>query len=153
MEYTSHNHLIEKYFKGQTTLNEEKAIKEWLSNRSNNSDRYSEMESYFSYVTHKQKRIKIVKFRIRNTYRMVGVAAIAATVCFLFFLPFGNFTKQNAPTEQVVYLSDLEQQELLESYEHFKTYMIDASEKLNQGMNSVAHIDRFEVLKTHFEIE
>lgn len=153
MEYTNHNHLIEKYFKGQTTLDEERVIKELLSNRSDTSERYSEMEPYFSYVSHKQKRSKVVRLRLRNTYRIAGVAAVAATICFVFFLPFGNFTKQDTPTEQVVYLSDLERQELLESYEHFKSYMIDASEKLNQGMNSVARIDQFEVVKTYLETE
>ncbi|MCY4268359.1 MAG: hypothetical protein OXC67_10830, partial [Flavobacteriaceae bacterium] len=136
MEYKNHNHLIDKYFKGQTTLKEEKAIKELLSNYSDSTDRYSEMGSYFSYVTYRQEKSKVMKLRLRKTYRFAGVAALAATICFAFFLPFGNFTKQKAPNEQVVYISDLEQQELLESYEHFKSYMINASEKLNQGMNS-----------------
>ncbi len=153
MEYINHNHLLDKYFKGQSTLEEEKAIKELLSKRFDSSDRYSEMGAYFSYVSHKQKKSKIIKLRWRNTYRIAGVVAVAASICIAFFLPFGNFTKQNTPTEQVVYLSDIEQQELLESYQHFKSYMINASEKLNQGMNSVAHIDRFQTVKTYLESE
>ena len=153
MEYKNHNHLIDKYFKGQTTLEEEKVINELLSNQSDTTDRYSEMSSYFSYVSHRQERSKTIKLRVRYTYRITAVAAIAAAICVVFFFPFGNFTNQNSPTEQVVYLSDLEEQELIESFEHFKSYMINASEKFNQGMNSASHIDRFEVVQTYLETE
>ncbi|MCY4561806.1 MAG: hypothetical protein OXC03_05795 [Flavobacteriaceae bacterium] len=154
MEYTNMKQLIEKYFKGETTLEEEKAIRELLSQRKETANEYSEMSSYFSYLSHKQTKSKVIKLRVRNAYRISAVAAVAATVFMAFFLPFGNFSKQqDTTTQQVVYLSDLEEQELIESFEHFKSYMIDASLKLNEGTNSLAHLDRIQVLETYLESE
>lgn len=141
------NILVEKYFRGETTLEEESKIRKHLTaNSEHKNAECDELSVLFDFISHKQKKIRSRKIQTRNTYRVLGVTAMAASITFFITLvPFKTVTSESQQVvDRVVYLSDLEQQEIIETYDQFRQYMISTSQMMNEGINSVSHLHKFE---------
>lgn len=148
------NILVEKYFRGETTLEEEAKIRKHLTaNSGHTNDERCELSGFFDFISHKQKKTRSRKIRIRQTYHVLGVTAMAASIAlFIILSPFKTLTSESQQVvDRVVYLSDLEQQEILETYNQFREYMISTSQMMNEGINSVSHLNKFQEVALNLE--
>ena len=148
MEFKDLEILLEKYFEGNTTLNEELQIKEFFKNNSDLPDNLMETRAMFQFFSkEKQEKTDMVfpvkekqkSARVRNLYYQVS--AIAASILILISV----ITYTDNTEEQRVYayingkpIMD-EQVAIIEA----KRALLLVSSNLNEGTESLKHLSSF----------
>jgi hypothetical protein len=149
MELDKIEKLIEKYDNGQSTLQEEQALRTYFSqaNVAPHLEVYKTMFHYFS-LTHEEQFTKDIPLKPRKTialYKWISVAAIAV-------LMFGIYFQVNEPAELtdeqlLAYTQTREALDLLSSQFTKGTENINAlelmSSSLNKGTENLAYINQF----------
>ncbi len=125
--------LIEKYDRGETTLQEEQQLKNYFSQETvaPHLEVYKSMFQYF-LQTHEEQFTKDVPLNPRKTntlYKWISVAAIAV-------LMFGIYTQVGNSKS----INDLSDEELYAYNETMKVFNL-VSSKLNQGSESMSTLN------------
>ena len=140
--------LIENYFKGITTVEEEKALKKYF----NSSEVNKELLPYkglFVYWKKEQKhsisasipkllkrdnRLKI-NF-LRKHYNLIRSVAAALSFLVLFGFVVHFYTKQNKPKDLEAYWAAKEMEDPQKAYQKARAALLLASKQLNHGRDA-----------------
>jgi hypothetical protein len=133
MELVKIEKLIEKYDKAETTLEEEKILKDYFLNENipNYLESYKSMFTYFndSSLEHSNKSISLSKPKENNYLRWLSVAAM-----IVFFMGIFSVYQKNLREKEEARMAYMETQKALN--------MI--SQTLNKGNNAIAQLQVFE---------
>ena len=149
--------LVEKYWAGKTTPNEEAMLKTWYTKHADGTD--PETERYFSMLGNFAKiksdpNISIElpentpvrrinessKFNYTNLSRIAAVLIVAIGLTLVWKMQSDNIT--TATTEK-----EYTQEEIQESYEEAKSALLLIAAKLNKGKDAVEQLDKFSETK------
>ncbi len=146
MDYREIDVLIEKYWQGETTLEEEKILKEFL-NQPELPEKYQHLVMLFSYYGHAAS-IEMKTARIDALYPNTSIrwyerswvkwSSVAATIVVLvgisYFLLFNHEKKigQSNPNDQIVIEDTFDNPDL--AYQQAKEALLLLSQKLNAGL-------------------
>jgi len=138
MELTKIETILEKYFQGETSVSEEKELKNYFSSSdvAHHLVHYKPMFGYFSKAT-EQKFNQTILLQAKKQY--VGWLSIAASVVVL--LGISTFTYLHQP-KQMDDLGTYESPE--EAFEATQKALSMLSEKVNVGIESVSYINEFQ---------
>lgn len=133
MELVKIEKLIEKYIEAETTLEEEKLLKDYFSNNEvpSHLESYKSMFTYFknSSLEHSNKSITLPKSNNKSYLKWLSVAAM-----LVFFM--GVFS---------VYQNDLREKEQARlAYAETQKALNMISMTLNKGNNAIAQLQVFE---------
>ena len=133
MELVKIEKLIEKYIEAETTLEEEKILKDYFLNENvpAHLESYKSMFTYFnnSSLEHSNKSITLPKKKNKDYLKWLSVAAM-----LLFFV--GVFS---------VYQNDLREKEQAKvAYAETQKALNMISQTLNKGNNAIAQLQVFE---------
>ncbi|OXA77294.1 hypothetical protein SAMN05444397_103445 [Flavobacterium aquidurense] len=146
MELDKIENILEKYFQGETTIAEEKELKEYFSspNVAQHLEQYKPMFGYFSQVK-EQKSTQEIPLKTKK--RNVVWLSIAASVVVLLGIGTFYFASQKTTT-QVVAQSELgtydDPEEALAATQKALALL---SNNVNVGIGSVQYIKEYEQSK------
>ena len=136
MELGKIEKLLDKYFEATTTVDEEKALREYFTGRdvAPHLSQYSPLFSYLSQA--KEERFtRQVPLRSRSFYyRWMSIAAVAVLA---FGIYFGNDSYQNYQ----------EQKEAEYAYNETRKALSLLASNLDRGKEKVAYLNEFEQAK------
>lgn len=154
MGYNNIHQLLEKYWEGDTTLQEEKQLKDFFNHAKVPTElkEYQPLFQYFEYESQLKldndfedrlmaqldnNTATIVPLLTRNsTYVMLR--RIAAIALLIFSIGYGvTYYQSNASKPTTIALEDLTEEERLQ-FEQAKAALVFASEKLNRGASLAA---------------
>lgn len=143
MELSKIEQLLDKYFEGKTTLQEENDLKKYFSQAfvPTHLEQYKAMFTYFSQSKEEkmETEIKLPKENKKIIwYKYVGIAAILV-VSFTII--------QLYPTKNEIKLTQAEQKEAQRAFNETKKAFQLISKNLNKGNNAIAYLDEFESTK------
>ncbi len=135
--------LLEKYFEGQTTIAEEKELKDYFSssNVAQHLVQYQSLFGYFSAAKEQKSQHEIPPFPM-NRYKKRNVAwlSIAASVVVLFSVATLGYFNYNESQEQD--LGTYQDPEV--AFRETQKVLSLLSQNVNVGIESVQHINEFE---------
>jgi len=146
MELNKIEDILEKYFQGETTIAEEKELKEYFSspNVAQHLEQYKPMFGYFSQVK-QQKSTQNIPLKTKN--RNVAWLSIAASVVVL--LSIGTYfyvsEKNTAPVVAQSELGTYDDPE--EALKATQKALALLSNNVNVGIESVQYIKEYEQSK------
>ena len=146
MELDKIENILEKYFQGETTIAEEKELKEYFSspNVAQHLEQYKPMFGYFSQVK-QQKSMREIPLQTKK--RNVAWLSIAASVVVLLGIGTFYFASQKT-TPPVVAQSELgtydDPEEALAATQKALALL---SNNVNVGIGSVQYIKEYEQSK------
>ena len=146
MELDKIENILEKYFQGETTIAEEKELKEYFSspNVAQHLEQYKPMFGYFSQVK-QQKSTREIPLQTKK--RNVAWLSIAASVIVLLGIGTFYFVSQKT-TAPVVVQSELgtydDPEEALAATQKALALL---SSNVNVGIESVQYIQEYEQSK------
>jgi hypothetical protein len=145
MELNRIENILEKYFQGETTIAEEKELKEYFSssNVAQHLEQYKPMFGYFSQVK-QQKSTQNIPLKTKK--RNVAWLSIAASIVVL--LSIGTYYVSEKNTAPVVAQSELgtynNPEEALKATQKALALL---SNNVNVGIESVQYIKEYEQSK------
>ncbi len=148
MDYSEIKNLLEKYFDGLTSLNEEIALKKYFSNNNIHND-FKKFESVFNFYETESKLINnkdfIFKIKSKNKIWLQLAASLLLIAGLSTFIYFNNFKTENEGlgTYQNPEIAFKETQKALKML----------SENVNLGVASVAYINEYQKTKNKIFIE
>jgi hypothetical protein len=144
--------LLDRYFEGETTLEEENLLREYFSGNEI-PEKYHGMAAYFRFVQLEARRhldkpgfdqqfiaglagkktAKIIKFRQQYYYWATGIAVsiMIMVAVFLKFDPFSSRIEDTFHDPQI-------------AYQEAKKILLFVADKLNQGTSHLEPVSRFE---------
>jgi len=147
--------LVEKYWEGRTSPEEEVTLKTWFTNNADGSD--PETERYFSMLGNFNKiksnpdislelpenpTVRRIKSPRNNNFRYLRhIAAVLMVVVGL-----GLIWKIQSVNEEVVE-EIYTQEEIQQSYEEAKSALLLIAAKLNKGKDTMSELDKFSETK------
>ena len=143
MELDRIEKLIDKYFEGETSIAEEKELKNYFSSSdvAQHLEQYKSVFGYFSQAQSQQCNATIpLKAKKRTN---VAWLSIAASVVILFGIGTFMYTKTNdKPSSQLSDLGTYDDPEVALAETQKALELV--SEKINVGIGSVSYINEFE---------
>ncbi len=143
MELDRIEKLIDKYFEGETSIAEEKELKNYFSSSdvAQHLEQYKSVFGYFSQAQSQQFNATIpLKAKKRTN---VAWLSIAASVVILFGIGTFMYTKTNdKPSSQLSDLGTYDDPEVALAETQKALELV--SEKINVGIGSVSYINEFE---------
>lgn len=148
--------LLEKYFAGETSLDEENVLKEYF-NQPMISERYEKYVVHFRFIDSESKEIlsndfdevlyeKILKTKIYKTnliYKIgYSIAAVAAVVAILI-MAYVQYSSLPFKSLRLDYLSQDTYKDPELAYAETKKTLLYVSEKMNIGMNKLEKLSKF----------
>lgn len=149
MEFNKIEDILEKYFQGETSIAEEKELKDYFSspNVAQHLEQYKPMFGYFSQVKEQKSTQEIPLPKSRDKKRNVAWLSIAASVVVL--LGIGTYfyvsEKNAAPTVAQTELGTYDNPE--EALAATQKALALLSNKVNVGIGSVQYIKEYEQSK------
>lgn len=143
MELDSIERILEKYFDGETSIAEEKELKDYFasSNVAQHLEQYQPLFGYFSQA--KQEQYKAVIPLKTNKRNIAGWISIAAAVVVL--LGVGTFTFMNYNDTKSQDLGTYDDPEV--AFRETQKALALISEHVNTGIESVGYINEYEQSK------
>lgn len=137
MESRNVQELLEKYFEGESTVSDEKALKNYFASQNVAPEfaQYAPMFQYFS-VAKEERYTKTIPLKPRRQY--YRWASVAAAVVMAFGLYFGNEYRVQ---------KQLEQQEAQFAYEETKKALGLLAQNFEKGTSQFSHLNRFDEAK------
>jgi len=151
MESNKRKQLLQKYWLGQTTMEEETAIRQWYQHHADGTE--PELEKYFNTLTDFSEIVPNQDFKVKlpeNTpVRRISKASVinfsnlqrvvaALIMVFGLSVVWQMQTADKEPEEVAVSKLEIEQ-----SYEEAKAALLLIAAKLNKGKNTVSELNRF----------
>lgn len=134
MELSKVEQLLDAYFEGQTSEQEERELQAYFLNENipDHLEIYRHMFSYFaqSKNEHSEEKSLVVK-KPRRLHKWYGIAAMLVVM-----FGIGYFIDQNT-------MSDKKQQEALQAYWQTKEALNYISAKFNQSSENLSYISEF----------
>lgn len=140
MELDKMEIILEKYFRGETNIAEEKELKEYFSSPkvSKNLEQYKPIFCYFA-LDKDQKSEKVIRFKTKK--RNLTWLSIAASIVVLLGIgTFGYFNYDN--TNQNKILGTYDDPEL--AFEETQKALSMLSTNINVGIESVQYIQEYD---------
>lgn len=139
MEFHKIEHLLEKYFEGQTTIVEEKELQTYFSS----PDVARHLEQYrsiFQFFTHEKNLIRPQKAAPKSKKRLVVWLSVAASTAV--FLGIGTFVYQNYNTVTDSSFGTYDNPEM--AFQETQKALNLLSTNVNVGVQSVQYIHEFD---------
>lgn len=148
MEYKNIDQLIEKYFNGDSTLEDEHLIREYFSSSNKISDKHQQLKSLFEFYNEQSKATSNLKLDNiiteskpkAKTHKLIFMA-LAASIALLFSV----FLFQENSTEEKVY-AYINGQPVLDqqvAYNEAQKALLMISNNLNGGTKDLKHLVDF----------
>jgi len=148
--------LLEKYFEGETTLDEENQLKEYF-NQPVIPEKYEKYSGHFRFIESESKenlseefdvdlsecisRTKI--YRTNFIYKIgYGIAAVAAVIAILI-MAYVQYSSLPFKSLRLDYLSQDTYKDPELAYAETKKTLLYVSEKMNTGMNELEKLSKF----------
>ncbi|MCD6113232.1 MAG: hypothetical protein J7J86_08210 [Bacteroidales bacterium] len=146
MSHQDINKILEKYYKGETSLKEEKILHNFFNDNKKADNSFVEKDIFQYFDNEKNQKIenenfsdelieklvetKIIKFRKSPKEIIIMISSIAACflIIFFFYIKQDN-TKINAKNSQIAYAET-------------KIALLAVSEKLNYGLNKTHNLNK-----------
>ncbi len=142
MELNKIEKLLEKYFEGETTISEEKELKNYfLSNEV--AQHLKQYQSLFGYFTHEKGAKFVSKIVLKPTNQRYYWISIAASV--VVFFGIGTYIYFNESTANSNDLGTYDTPE--EAFEATQKALSLLSNNLQFGIESVGYINEYESTK------
>jgi hypothetical protein len=146
MELARIEELIEKYFQGETTLVEEKQLKQYFSTETV----AAHLEHYkplFNYLTVNDKELfnKELSLPSKKRFSAAWIAIAASLVFFGVLFAYLNYKPSPAPAQVVSDLGSFDSPE--EAFEETQKALALLSENVNEGVKSIAYLNEYEKSK------
>ena len=154
MDYAKIELLLEKYWEGETSIQEETVLREYF-NQPNVAEGLKEIQPMFQYFqqekSHRIERddfdeailsqletttIRPLYARRRGIVRMMGRVAAVALIVLSVFVAFDQFNP-TVDNQEISSIDDLNEEERL-AYEQTRLALSYLSSKLNKGANIAA---------------
>ncbi|MDQ6472275.1 hypothetical protein RB619_16610 [Flavobacterium sp. LHD-80] len=149
MELDRIEYILEKYFQGETTIAEEKELKDYFSspNVAQHLEQYQPMFGYFSQVKQQKSTQEIPLPRPRDKKRNVAWLSIAASAVVLLGIGTYFFASQEntAPAVAQSELGTYDNPE--EALKATQKALALLSNNVNIGIGSVQYINEYEQSK------
>ena len=142
MELNKIEKLLDKYFEGETTVNEEMELKSYFSSEEV-AQYLKQYQSLFGYFTQEKEAKFVSKFVLMPTKKRYYWISIAASV--VVFLGIGTFVYFNESTSNPKDLGTYDTPE--EAFEATQKALSLLSNNLQFGIESVGYINEYESTK------
>jgi len=149
MEFKEIDQLLNKYFEGETSLEEEAKIKAFLQSKELLPEKYQRLKSMFGFFeSNKNEKIEL-KFenlipfqkKKRNSFRIIYYA-VAASAAILFGIWFMQDSKIEKPVYAYINGKPVESQQL--AYKEAQKALMLVSKNLNEGTKNVGHLSELD---------
>jgi len=149
MEFKEIDQLINKYFEGETSLEEEAKLKAFILSRDLLPDKYNRIKAMFSFYetgsteTCELKIENIIPFqkKKRNSLRIIYYA-VAAGAAILLGIWFMQDSKIEKPVYAYINGEPVENQEL--AFKEAQKALMIISKNLNEGTKNVRHLSELD---------
>jgi predicted RNase H-like HicB family nuclease len=145
MELANIKQLLDKYFQGETNLEEENQLKSYFSSE----NIASELEQYrplFGYFNLSSKEVFIIELPLKSNKITIAWISIAASILFFGgIFAYMNYKPSSAPVQTVSKLGTFESPE--EAFEQTQKALALLSENVNGGVEGIVYLSEFEKSK------
>ena len=143
MELDKIENLLEKYFAGETSIIEEKQLKDYFSS-SQIPQHLEQYKPLFSYVIHtKQEQFNsIIPFKTKTRTRSLWISGVAIV---LVLVGVGVFTFSNHNNSKASNLGTCDDPEV--AFRETQKALTMISEHVNKGIGSMKYINEYEESK------
>lgn len=133
--------VLEKYFEGETSIAEEKTLREYF-NSENVAPHLEPHKSLFTYYLHaqKDKLNKATHLPSKNNFKTIGIGVAAS-----LFLIIGIITFWDKPSEKQEDLGSFEDPEI--AFIETQKALAMLSKNVNVGIQSMEYINEYEESK------
>jgi hypothetical protein len=136
--------LVTKYFEGETTLAEEKVLKEYFSSTdiASNLVQYQPLFAYLSNTSKQEfvQKMPLVKSN-NNPIKWLSIAASVVVLLGIGFYTFNNSSSPKATTELGTY------DDPQVAFEETQKALALLSNHVNVGIESVRYVETYEVTR------
>lgn len=146
MELARIEELIEKYFQGETTLAEEKQLKQYFSTETvaTHLEHYKPLFNYLAIGKEEQFK-KELSFNQKTRFSRAWIAIAASLIFFGGLFAYLNYKPSPAPAQVVSDLGTFDTPE--EAFEETQKALALLSENVNEGVESIAYLNEYEKSK------
>lgn len=146
MELARIEELIEKYFQGETTLAEEKQLKQYFSTETvaTHLEHYKPLFNYLAIGKEEQFK-KELSFNQKTRFSRAWIAIAASLIFFGGLFAYLNYKPSFAPDQVVSDLGTFDTPE--EAFEETQKALALLSENVNEGVESIAYLNEYEKSK------
>jgi hypothetical protein len=149
MELNEIDQLINKYFEGETSLEEEAQIKAFFNSKRILPEKYQRLKAMFGFYESSKKETSelkienIIPFQKKktNSFRILYYA-VAASITILFGIWFMHDSGTEKPVYAYINGKPVENQEL--AYKEAQKALMMVSKNLNQGAKNVGHLSELD---------
>jgi hypothetical protein len=149
MEFKEIDHLIKKYFDGETSLEEENKIRHFLMQGDPLPEKYESMKAiflFFNSESEKKSRLKLESIiaRPRKQWKIGRISYFAAAACMALVLGFWFMTNHGEEKKVFAYINGrpVENREL--AYKEAQKALLLVSKNLNKGTEKISHLSEFD---------
>ena len=139
MEFHKIEHLLEKYFEGQTTIIEEKELQTYFSSI-DVAQHLEQYRSIFQFFVHEKNLVRPQKAAPKSKNRLVVWLSVAASTAV--FLGIGTFVYQNDNTVADASFGTYDNPEM--AFQETQKALNLLSTNVNVGVQSVQYIQEFD---------
>jgi hypothetical protein len=136
--------LVTKYFEGETTLAEEKILKEYFSSTdiASNLVQYQPLFAYLSNTSKQEFEQKMPLFKSNNNpIKWLSIAASVVVLLGIGFYTFNNYSIPKTTTELGTY------DDPQVAFEETQKALALLSNHVNVGIESVRYVETYEVTR------
>jgi len=149
MELNEIDQLLDKYFEGETSLEEEAQIKVFLQSKDLLPEKYKRIKAMFSFyqaTKNESSELKIENLipfhkKERKSFRILYYA-VAASAAILFGIWFMQDSKIEKPVYAYINGKPVENQEL--AYKEAQKALMLVSKNLNEGTKNIGHLSELD---------
>ena len=137
MELGNIEKLLEKYFEATTTVEEEKVLRDYFSQKdvATHLEQYRPMFNYFSMAKEERYTKQVPLKPRKNFYKWASIAAVAVLT---FGIYFGNEYRER---------KQVEREQATFAYQETKKAFELLAENFGRGTEKVAYLQEFEAAK------
>jgi len=153
MELNEIDQLLNKYFEGQTSLEEEAMIKAFFKSKDILPEKYIKLKALFCFYEASKNETSELEFenlipnqkKKRNPLRIVYYA-VAASIAILFGIWFMQDSKIEKPVYAYINGQPVENQEV--AFKEAQKALMMISKNLNEGTKNVKHLSELDKAMT-----
>lgn len=146
--------IVEKFYDGETSIEEEKFLKDFIKQGSDIPGEFEVLKNYFSFTDTEKKAEQLISFEdihlerrriIWNPRKVVGIISVAAMLVVLLSIPL-KYKHQKA----IKRINEITYAERKHVYNQTKEALLLISNNLNKGNNEIKRLAIFDEIKKQY---